>query len=277
MLNLNVKKDQNNRAQAYERLLALKNKKLTNSEIITNITQEFGLPYGTIHQWLKYNLSPFGKRKLQYRPELFYVLGSLLGDGCAYHWKKGDKYMVVIVGEKELIEKFSEKLFLCTGKRIKGYAYRDRNAWYLKTWNVELYRFLKKVKENPFSISTLLNNTPYQENMLQFIEGYFDAEGCVKIIREPARKTPKICLDICSTDYPTLEIIREAFNEILSIEARYSIQKPNSHWKSYNKKIAYHLRIYKKEFIRKFLENIKTIKLKPEKIIYVDNWLNNGQ
>ena len=37
------------------------------------------------------------------------------------------------------------------------------------------------------------------------------------------------------------------------------------------------LRIYKKEFVRKFLENIDTIKLKKEKIIYVQNWLNNGK
>ena len=43
------------------------------------------------------------------------------------------------------------------------------------------------------------------------------------------------------------------------------------------KKLAYHLRIYKKEFVRKFFENINTTKLKEEKMIYVENWLNNGK
>lgn len=272
-----MKRDQKNRAQAYEKLMTLKKDKLSDSEIINKITQEFDLPYGTVHQWIKYNLSPFGKRKLQNKPELFYVLGSLLGDGCAYYWKKGEKYMIIIVGEKELIEKFSEKLFVCTGKKVKGYAYRDRNALYLKTWNIELYNFLKKAKEDPSSIKVMSDNATYKNNLLQFIEGYFDAEGCVKIIKEPIRKTPKICLDICSTDYPTLEIIREAFNEILSIEARYSIQKAHLGKDGFPRQKAYHLRIYKKEFIRKFFENLKTIKLKPEKTIYVDKWLNNGK
>ena len=40
---------------------------------------------------------------------------------------------------------------------------------------------------------------------------------------------------------------------------------------------SYHLRIYKKEYIRNFLKNFNTTKLKPEKVIYVDNWLNNGK
>ena len=43
------------------------------------------------------------------------------------------------------------------------------------------------------------------------------------------------------------------------------------------RKKAYHLRIYKKEFIRRFFENINTTKLKEEKISYVDNWLSNGK
>lgn len=57
----------------------------------------------------------------------------------------------------------------------------------------------------------------------------------------------------------------------LDIEARYSIQKADG---KKNKQVAYHLRIYKKEYVKIFFENISTTKLKEEKKIYVSNWLN---
>jgi hypothetical protein len=40
------------------------------------------------------------------------------------------------------------------------------------------------------------------------------------------------------------------------------------------KQLAYHLRIYKKDYVKIFLQNISTTKLKEEKKIYVSNWFN---
>jgi len=112
-----------------------------------------------------------------------------------------------------------------------------------------------------------------KQSFLLFIEGFFDAEGCVKIIKEKVRKTPKICLDITNTNYDYLEIIRKLLQNILNIESKYSIQKPELGKDGHMRKKAYHLRIYKKEFVKKFFENINTTKLKEEKISYVENWL----
>ena len=39
------------------------------------------------------------------------------------------------------------------------------------------------------------------------------------------------------------------------------------------RKKVYHLRIYKKDFVKTFFENMSTTKLKEEKMIYVENWL----
>jgi hypothetical protein len=113
-----------------------------------------------------------------------------------------------------------------------------------------------------------------KKSRLRFVEGFFDAEGCVKIIKEPVRITPKICLDICNTNKIFLDAIQKILHEDLKIEARYSIQNPNPNWKGKNKQLAYHLRIYKKEFVHTFFDNISTTKLKEEKRIYVNNWLN---
>ena len=114
------------------------------------------------------------------------------------------------------------------------------------------------------------------EEKLYFVEGFFDAEGCVKIIREKVRKTPKICLDITNTDFQLLEIVKKVLKENLDIDSNYSSQEAFLHKDGFPRKKVYHLRIYRKEYIRKFFENISTTKLKDEKVPYVEKWLNNG-
>ena len=272
-------KKREERINAYNLINELKERGLSNTQIIKEIALQTHMPYGTIHAWIKYDGSPFGRRsnRIKYNQELFYILGALFGDGCAYHWKKMYKHIVIVTGEKEFIEKYADKLESCLGKRIKGYPERSKNVWHLKTWNIELYQLFKKVRENRNFLSDIMNEGDHYYNSLQFIEGFFDAEGCVKIIKEKVRKTPKICLDITNTDYELLEIVRNLLQKNLNIEARYSIQKPQIGKDGSYRKTAYHLRIYKKEFVRKFFENIETIKLKGEKASLVHNWLNNGK
>ncbi len=264
------------RVEAYNYLLEQSKKKQLNRKDIQEISDKFQIHYGRIYDWYKYNNSPFGKRKLGNEKEVFYLIGALLGDGCAYHWKKMNKYSIMLVGEKEFIEKFSVKITLCTGRKVKGNINRSAKIWQLISYNFELYLLIKGLKMDLKKIGELPFIEKY-DNSLQFIEGFFDAEGCVKIIKEKVRKTPKICLDICSTDQPILEVIRKLLQKHLGIEARYSIQEPKASWKSNNKKTVYYLRIYKKEYIRKFFEKMSTIKLKPEKKSYVEKWLNNGK
>lgn len=218
---------------------------------------------------------------LEYKKELFYVLGALLGDGCIYYWKKKGHYLINIVGEKEFIEKYANRICLCTNRKINCCFYKSKylslgcKVWFVNMNCKELYLLVKNIKEDLDNLLFLMNKGDIKENSLQFIEGFFDAEGCIKIIKEPVRKIPKICPDICCTNFEILELIRKLLMEHLNIEARYSIQKPKKTWKSNNKKTVYHLRIYRKEYVRKFLDNINTIKLKLEKVQYVKNWLNN--
>ena len=269
-----VKIDRQTRLNAFNLLNELKEKGFSQEKTINKIQEKFNLPYQTIYGWYKKNSSPYGNRKLKYKKELFYLLGALLGDGCPYYWKKKDSYMVIVLGEKEFNEKFSEKLFICTTKKVSWCNIINKNVWKLQTSNLELYNLFKEIREDYIKLISLINKGDAKSNSIQFIEGFFDAEGCVKIIKEPNRKTPKICLDICNVDYEILEIIKQLLYNYLSIEANFSIQKADN---KKNKQAAFHLRIYKKEFIRIFFNNINTIKLKKEKIDHVYKWLNNGK
>lgn len=212
--------------------------------------------------------------ELKFNPALFYVLGALIGDGCVYNWKTTYHY-VILIGDERFTSKYANKVVQCTGISTKNYIDRNKNIWFVRSNNLQLYLLFKKVREDLNYLNKLIKQSN-EKSVLSFIEGFFDAEGCVKIVKEEERKTPKICLDITNTNFEMLELIRKLLKEYLGIEARYSSQAEHMGKDGFMRQKVYHLRIYKKESIRVLLENINTTKLKEEKVIYVENWLNNG-
>ena len=210
-------------------------------------------------------------RNLINNHHLFYVLGALLGDGCLYHWKT-NYYYVLLMGDEKFTAKYADRITQCTGVNSKNYINRSQNVWFVRCNNFRLYYLFKKVREDLGYLKELMKQSD-KNSALLFIEGFFDAEGCVKIVKEEVRKTPKICLDITNTNLKFLELIRKLLKEYLNIEARYSAQEAHLGKDGFMRQKVYHLRIYKKEFVGRFLENISTTKLKEEKIIYVKNWL----
>jgi hypothetical protein len=197
-----------------------------------------------------------------------------LGDGYLCNWRKGGGYKVGVVGEKEFIDKYAQKLSTCSGKKIRGFFYKSHNVWLVVVGNIELFFLFRELRHDMASLKALLSEGNYRENALALVEGFFDAEGCIKIIKEPVRITPKICPDLCNTDFSYVELVRQILKELLDIDAKYSNQKAYLSKDGFPRKTSYHLRIYKKESVRKFLDNIPTIKLTPEKKTYVDTWLN---
>jgi intein-encoded DNA endonuclease-like protein len=94
---------------------------------------------------------------------------------------------------------------------------------------------------------------------ISFVEGFFDAEGCVKIIGGKERRTPSACLDFCNTDFGLVAIIQDALRGI-GISSGVSTQQAKP-----PRKTCYHLRIYSKAGIARFLELIPTTKLTEAK------------
>lgn len=257
------------RLEAYERFQQLFARGKSTHEIVCTISKQFGVSQGAVYAWTK-GTTPLGRRsgRITHTKELFYVIGSLLGDGCIYFWK--NRYIIWLLGEREFCMKYAEKISHCTSHgKAKPYPYRGRNVWFVKFQNAELYFLIKEIRERIDVLTKLMRRGGRSINALQLIEGFFDAEGCVKIIKEEVRRTPKINLDFCNTNLALLELIRRELNCALSIEGRMTSQID----KRGNRKVVHHLRIYRKDAIRKFLEHVSTIKLKPEKVHYVEDWL----
>lgn len=262
------------RIKIYSFVMRLTKTGLSRKEIIYYVCQDFRISRSTVESWLNKKSHPLGLHNKPIRCKgLFYVLGALLGDGCYYYWERNKVFFVNLVGDKRFTEKYACKLSTCLGKPIKAYKRGTRNFWFVNKANPWLYFLFKRVRENPQLIEELIRKGDAKGNALEFIEGFFDAEGCVKVIKEPCRKTPKICLDITNTNYELLEPIRILLKEFLAIEARYSIQKPGPALDGFNRKITYHLRVYKKAFVEVFFSHIQTTKSSPEKDKYVKKWL----
>lgn len=263
------------RLEAYARFQELSARRKSTHEIVLTITKEFGVTQPTVYSWTK-GTSPFGKRcgRITYTKELFYVIGALLGDGCIYHWR--NTFQIWLHGEREFCVKYAEmasRVSRCTrhgGKSFhyKAYPYRGRNVWFVKFQNVELFFLIKGIRERLNLLKELLRRGDYSANALQLIEGFSDAEGCVKIIKEPVRKTPKINIDFCNTNLELLQLIGRDLNASLGIEPHFTSQPACR-----NRKASHHLRIYKKSAIKGFLSRVPTTKLKVEKVQYVENWL----
>jgi hypothetical protein len=74
----------------------------------------------------------------------------------------------------------------------------------------------------------------------------------VKVVNEEVRRTPKISLDFCNTNLNLLDLIRRELKYTLGIDGRLTSQKD----KRPNRHIIYHLPIYRKNAIRKFMLHV---------------------
>jgi len=264
-----IRTNHNVRLRAFDLLVELKRGNVSRHEIVHRIHNEFNIPIGTAYDWYRDKCLPYGRRGIiTLKPELFYALGALLGDGCIYSWKITNNY-VILVGDNRFTKKYANMLRKCIAQRVKPYIIRSKNVWFVRSNNFELYTFFKKAREDPVYLVELVERQDSRSKIL-FIEGFFDAEGCVKVIKEKARKTPKICLDMANNNLSFLELMKKLLLEQMDIESGFSIQR----YKDKKKKTTYHLRIYKKEHVMRFFENISTTKLKKKKVAYLQNWLN---
>jgi len=271
----NIRTNHELRLKAFDLLQEFKVQNTSEQEIVGRIHNKFGINKVTLSQWYSGKYKPWGRKgELKIKPDLFYVLGALLGDGCLYRWEI-TSYYIILSGDNNFTTKYADAVNLCINTKTKSYPNRGQRIWVVRSNNYKLYSLFKKVREDLSYLESLIERNGKKSAIL-FIEGFFDAEGCVKIIKEKVRKTPKICLDITNTNYKILELVRRLLKYYLNIQANYSIQKSFIGKDGFKRKKAYHLRIYKKEYIRKFLENIDTTKLKKEKVPYVKRWLNNG-
>ncbi len=240
---------------------------LTRREVVNRISSEHGLTKSTVYQWFK-GVTPIGRRAGSIRkvPELLYVLGALLGDGCVCHWH--GHFQAWLVGEEEFTAKFASKLSNSLERQVRHYKYGSKNAWLVHVDNAELFLLFLSVRTDHALIGRLVGEIDIESGWREFIEGFFDAEGCVKVVRGAERKTPKICLDFCNTNLDSLLVVQYAMKRAFGIESRISTQREKP-----ARKHSHHLRIYTKSDVVKFFALMRSVKLTERKRPFLEAWV----
>ena len=209
--------------------------------------------------------------RIQICPELWYVVGALLGDGYLYRSSEG--YLVGLdVRSKEFAEKFASKQSVVVGRPVRAYYYNGNRIWFVRLKNLSLYFLIWNIRSDPGTVLPLIRDGCFERNAVEFLEGFFDAEGCVKIVKESARRTAKVCLDLTSTSRPLLDVSKSLIEESLGIVGHYSLQLGSDR----GRKTTFHLRIYSKSEVRLFLESVHTFKFTPTKRLLLERWLALG-
>jgi intein-encoded DNA endonuclease-like protein len=206
---------------------------------------------------------------LQYCPSLWYVVGAILGDGYLYRSKHG--FLVGLdVKSEAFAKKFASKESRVIGRAVKAYYYGGNGIWFVRVRNLQLFTLVSRIRKDLRVLLSEMSRGDRRANTIQFVSGFFDAEGCVKVVKGLERHTAKICLDITNTDRSLLEIVESLIQSWLGPKGTISAQ----HDLRGNRKTAYHLRFYRKADVQLILEAIRTPKLTEEKKMRLVAWLS---
>ena len=185
------------------------------------IAERLSVNPDTVYDWVKGRSSPLGpeprvaptprsrpnthcysrRTELRPSPELAYVIGVVLGDGCAC--RHGDKYMIVLrAKDMEFVEEFARCLSNVIERPVKTRLDKRRGLYHARASCKELYKILKKPVDSE-RLRPYVEH--YQECISAFLRGFFDTEGCV-------REDGHIC--VINTDLALLTYVKELLGRL---------------------------------------------------------------
>lgn len=259
------------RLRIYDELMDWIAKGTDSAILYYEFVKKRNLRKSSYYAWKNGSSKPYGRQgEVLVNSSLYYLIGALLGDGCLYHHKETHNTFF-LVGDELFCEKARWHFLSCTHRPIQVYPMRSKNVYVVRTNNYELALLFDLFRSDNDALINFLKDGVLNDRIL-FLEGFFDAEGCVQIINDKARKIPKICLDICNTRKEWLYCCQMVCDEI-GIRTTYSNQEAYLSKDGYPRKKIYHLRVYDKASVSLFFVLCKTIKLKKEKEKLLEQWL----
>jgi len=193
----------------------LRKQGLSNGNIAREIERKFGvkISISTIKRWYYGKTNPFNKTKkidLKPSPELSYIIGVVLGDGCI---RIKDEYHYTIclkTKDKEFAEKFAECLRKLELKaRIRQESDSRRLRWVAEAYSKSLYMFLKQPLENLVKVA--------EKYPKEFLQGLFDSEGFSVV---SAGKKLLVAIHFTNSNKDILNIVQKMLKERFNIDSK---------------------------------------------------------
>jgi intein-encoded DNA endonuclease-like protein len=246
------------------------------------IGRKLNIADGTVNHWLCENVNPQNLQKHAHQPnllpspELSFVIGAVLSDGCLSlnKWKRRTaKQIILIAKDLDFVEAFNQNIcHLLNKKTYYSIQTTKENHFRVATCSSQLYDFLN---------NDLAQLKPYIEQFpCEFLGALIDGDGSVSMW-----KPHHCCVRVSSVDRDLLSFCQQLLEDKMGIESKvYSFdRRGTSHGKIGNrtiftKKIIYDLRIHKREALLKLWSSIKlTIKRKQDRLNKIAQNLRCGE
>ena len=233
------------------------------------IAKRLNVSRKTVDHWLYENSKPSNLQNRTYQPdlnpspELSFIIGAILSDGCLSlnKWRrKKVKQIILVAKDLDFIEAFNQKIcYLLSKNTHYSIQTTKQNHFRVVACSSRLYDFLN----NDLSQLKLY----IEQFPCEFLGALIDGDGSVAKWNDG-----HCCVRISSIDENLLSFCQQLLDKKLNIESKvYSFdRRGTSHSKInerviFTKKIIYELRIHRKDALLKLSHSIKlTIKRKQD-------------
>lgn len=220
------------------------------------ISKMLGIPEGTVNSWLYMGKNPTNKLNSfdsTPSPELSYVVGAVLGDGCLFYSR--GYWIQLVVKDREFVDYFSQCLAKLL-KRKEAYPLFERNdnngqskMYGVRVASKLFWSWLKEWE---------VHKNVIESNPESFLRGLYDSEGSICKYREKEH----LAIILANTKRELLELAKNLLKK-LGIDSRiYAINDRRK-----NHKICYRLVITSKDNLLLFYDKVGfTIKRKQQRL-----------
>jgi intein-encoded DNA endonuclease-like protein len=224
----------------YEKVVALKNKGFGSRKIakILNINHK------KIEPWLYPRngkvFKPRPEPETSPSPELAYMIGAILGDGCLYRNVKWRKHEIKLkVKDKDFAEEFRKCLMKVAKRKVSFFV--SEKLFVTLVSCKPLFLYLK----NWSGLVTTIISYPQE-----FIRGFADAEGCLYISKSHGEKYKYLGVKLYNTNLDLLSFIRTLLFKlgITSHMQTIHLRPP--------RKTCYSININRHKSVERFLDSI---------------------
>jgi len=223
------------------------------------VAKLLGIPARTVCNWARGQKPPAAKWEAKPSKELAYVLGVLLGDGTVSSVEPRHRFVIELLAKDyDFVREFSRCLALVLNKPFKEPArkwvrHRSKYYWYVTYYSKAFYLWYKSL-----DLNNLRKYVEYDKHTVKaFLRGIFDSDGTYTYITTRRRSVIKLY----NTNLELMRYIQHLLSEYFAIHSRINYMSTATG------KPYYHLTIYRKSSVDRFLREIGfTIARKISKI-----------
>jgi len=222
------------------------------------IARKLGIGHTTVRRYLKkYGISTLERDVFEWNEDAAYILGALLGDGCAYTSYSNTSPLIYRTDLAVSDKGFAKRVFdaaLRIGLRPHWYksqtltnSIKTYTRYKVGFLSNKLYQMVRDLRAEPYGLLALIEDIKQASFLLT---GFYDAEGC-----HCTKNTRWHRLEMSNTNMPLLSVMSLMLKKI-DLDFRIRLAKKERE----KRKAIYRLVSTRNADINSFLETVSNVR-----------------